>query len=298
MFQIKNNSGNSKSNNYIDIENQKKTASARIYLDMGASLQELVLDNKTIIEDLKPLTYNNTYASSILFPFANRIKDGEYIYNNTVYNLEINESGNHNALHGLVYNKPFKITEKLENETFASVKLIYNEENESVGFPYKYSMQLEYVLTELTLDLHVTVKNTDNKAFPFTLGWHPYFLSKNLYNSSLVFDSETEITFDNRCITTGTKNFNEGTHFEIKDKQLDNCFILKSNDITFKTPDYNLLMSASSKESFLQIYTPPKENIIAIEPTTGVSNSFNNGMGLQILEPNNTYQLNWNIKLI
>ena len=63
----------------------------------------------------------------------------------------------------------------------------------------------------------------------------------------------------------------------------------------FKTPNYNLLISGSSKEAFLQLYTPNKANTIAIELTTGVSDSFNNKIGLKILNPNEAYNLNWNI---
>jgi len=38
------------------------------------------------------------------------------------------------------------------------------------------------------------------------------------------------------------------------------------------------------------VYTPPKLNTIAIEPTTGVSNSFNNKIGLNTLKANDTFR--------
>jgi aldose 1-epimerase len=37
--------------------------------------------------------------------------------------------------------------------------------------------------------------------------------------------------------------------------------------------------------------------IIAIEPMTGISNSFNNRIGLKVLEPKKSYSLSWNVKL-
>lgn len=282
----------------IELENANKSSFAKIHLNLGASLQELTLNNHTIIEDLSPLSYNSTYASSILFPFANRIKDGIYTFEEKQYQFEVNETGNNNALHGLVFNKNFKIKEQNVTDTFASVTLIYVEKNESNGFPYTYTIQLKYTLTDTGLDLKVLVTNTDTKAFPFTLGWHPYFSSSNLFNSTLNFDSDTQLVFDDRCITKGTKTIKSDPVFEIKDKKLDDCFILNSNQIQFNTPDYKLQISASSKENFLQIYTPPKANVIAIEPTTGVSNSFNNNMGLQILQPDENYLVNWSLKLI
>mgnify|MGYP000082499397 CR=1 FL=1 len=83
---------------------------------------------------------------------------------------------------------------------------------------------------------------------------------------------------------------NTGT-FKIENKQLDDCWILNSDKVLFQTPKYQIEFSSSAKENFLQAYTPPKENAIAIEPTTGVSDSFNNKIGLQTLEPNKEHIL-------
>uniref|UniRef100_UPI0040483A7E aldose 1-epimerase n=1 Tax=Mariniflexile sp. TaxID=1979402 RepID=UPI0040483A7E len=281
----------------IEIESQDKSSYAKIHVNLGASLQELKLNNKKVMEDLHPLKYSDTYASSILFPFANRIKDGTYSFDGKQYAFKTNETGNNNALHGLVFNKTFQVVKEEKNEDFASVTLFYNEENESIGFPYTYAIHVEYILKKNALDIHIKIVNTDSKAFPFTIGWHPYFTSSNLYNSTLHFDSDKQIVFDNRCITTGVTDIENTPVFEIKDKKLDDCFILNTNQTQFNTPDYQLFISASSKENFLQIYTPPRANTIAIEPTTGVSDSFNNNIGLQTLKPKETYQLNWNVTI-
>ncbi|AJR03987.1 aldose 1-epimerase [Siansivirga zeaxanthinifaciens] len=298
MYTIKPQHNSNNNIEAIELENANKTSYAKILLNLGASLQELKLGNKILIEDLTPLDYKNTYASSILFPFANRIKDGEYTFNNETFSFPVNEPGNNNALHGLVFDKTFEIVKQEATEHQASLTLVYNETLESKGFPYTYTIQLEYILKDTTLDLNVSITNTDTKAFPFTLGWHPYFVSKNLYESSLNFDSNQQLILDERCITTGTKTIENTSVFNIEDKKLDDCFILNSNEVQFNTPDYKVLIHSTSKESFLQIYTPPRANTIAIEPTTGVSDSFNNKMGLQILTPSETYHLNWNIKLL
>lgn len=297
MYTIKQTLNNSNILEFIEIENLKKTCYAKIYVNQGASLQELKLDGKTIIEDLAPLTYSNTYASSILFPFANRIKDGSYTFEGKTFHFEINEPGNNNALHGLVYNKTFQIINQKEAKDFASITFEYNETDEFIGFPYKYTIQVEYIVTENSLDVRVHLKNNDPKAFPFTIGWHPYFSSSDLYHSSLHFDSQQKLIFDERCITTGVETIENASNFNIEDKKLDDCYILNTNQTQFNTPDFKLLISASSKENFLQIYMPPKTNIVAIEPTTGVSDSFNNKMGVQILQPNENYQVQWNLKL-
>lgn len=283
--------------NVLEIENSKDKVYAKIYLNEGASLQELTLNGHAVIIDLEPLLYESTYASSILFPFANRIKDGSYSFNDENQVFEINQKEENNALHGLIYNKAFKVITQNNTNTSASVTLQYDEEKESKGFPYTYAIQLKYTLTKKKLSLNVSVKNTDSKAFPFTLGWHPYFKSSDLYTSKVVFDSRKKLVFGDRNITTGVEDIDAVGVFEIKDKQLDDCYILDSNNIIFKTPDFDLEIKASSKETFMQMYTPPKANIIAIEPTTGVSDSFNNKIGLQVLNPRESYGLEWSVEI-
>ncbi|OBX27014.1 hypothetical protein A9996_01090 [Gelidibacter algens] len=270
---------------------------AKIHLNQGASLQELTLGGHELIKDMSPFAYDTTYASSILFPFANRIKDGSYTFEGISYQFDINEEKLNNALHGLVYNKTFEVIHKEGTETYASVKLMYHEKNESNGFPFTYVICLEYILTETTIDLNVEIKNTDSKPFPFTLGWHPYFLSSDLHNSSLIFDSNLKLQLDKRNITEKIVINENADCFKINNQFLDDCFVLNSKYTVFKTPKYVLTLRTSEEDSYLQLYTPPQKNTIAIEPTTGGSDSFNNGIGLKTLKPGDTYSINWNLNI-
>ena len=62
--------------NAIAIKNKKNGLKAIINLSEGARLQSLILDNTSIIKEDKISNYKDSFASSILFPFANRIKMG------------------------------------------------------------------------------------------------------------------------------------------------------------------------------------------------------------------------------
>ncbi|MCB4807835.1 aldose 1-epimerase [Tamlana sp. 62-3] len=292
MFQISHN----KTLNILEIAHSNKKLFAKINLNDGASLQECTLNANQIIKDLAPLKYENTYASSILFPFANRIKDGEYKFEGKIYKFDINEPKNNNALHGLVFNKTFNIVSTKASENEAHIVLLYSEMEKHPAFPYTYNITITYTFTRTTVSLNVIIKNTSNNTFPFTLGWHPYFSSENLYQSNISFNSLEKIELDDRNITSGVKPAPE-TDFKIKNKTLDDCWILNSDEIVFKTPAYKLQFNSNAKQNFLQIYTPPAPNTIAIEPTTGVSNSFNNQIGLQLLGPDQSEQITWTITI-
>jgi len=294
-FQIKQIQDSENNLKVVEIFNDRSFA--KIVLNQGASLQELTLNSVPLIQDLHPLEYQETYASSILFPFVSRVKDGKYWFNGKEYHLETNNASENSALHGFVYNKQFKIIAQKATSEKALVVLEYIETNLTEGFPYTYSIQLTYTLTKASLDVQVEVMNTSNSVFPFTIGWHPYFFSDDLYSSILKFDSDKQVAFDDNLITKEIVDFKNKGAIEIKEQQLDNCFLLNSNKVEFVTPNYTLRIRSSSNNDFLQVYTPPKKNTIAIEPVTGISNSFNNKIGLRELKPKDANRISWQLKV-
>jgi aldose 1-epimerase len=197
----------------------------------------------------------------------------------------------------MVYNKKFEIVHKIESINDAFVTIAYQELEESLGFPFKYNIQLTYTLTNDELSLSVTIKNTDVNPFPFTLGWHPYFFTDDLQNSSLSFKSDQKIVFDENLITQKVIDEKTEKEFKIENKALDDCFILNTDTVEFTTPNYQIEISTNQLENYLQLYTPKDLPLIAIEPMIGVSNSFNNKIGLQVLQPNTSFSLKWNVKI-
>ena len=293
MFKVE----ESHKNTFIELKNSDNSTKAIINLNEGGRLLTLNINNKELIKEIPDFAYKNSYASSILFPFASRIENGKYAFEDKEYQFNCNDLAK-NALHGLVYNKKFEVENKSESKSNASVTITYKELENSVGFPFTYKIQLTYTLSQEEIKLSIHIENTDSKPFPFTLGWHPYFYSDNLRNSVLKFRSNQKIEFDENLITKRVIAIKTNNEYKIEDKQLDDCFILNSDTIEFSTPTYQVEIASSIKENYLQLYTPKDLPIIAIEPMTGISNSHNNKIGLQILEPKKSHSLIWSVKLI
>lgn len=283
-------------NQFLVLENESKTTKAVISLHEGARISELIFDSKSIIKEIPNFEYKDSYAASILFPFASRIESGKYEFEDKKYQLECNQAGI-NALHGLVYNKTFVIKNQEVTSNFASVTLGYIEENPPFGFPFKYEMELTYTFTNTTLEIHIQVTNIDAHSFPFTIGWHPYFFTENLEESLIKFNSHQQIAFNEKLITKEIIPYQNDEDFIIKNQQLDDCFVMNDNKIQFETPEYQLEITSDAAQNYLQMYTPPNRNLIAIEPMTGISNSFNNHIGLQVLAPSKTYAITWNLSI-
>ncbi|WP_445747602.1 aldose 1-epimerase [Polaribacter sp.] len=279
------------------LANAEKTTQAVISLHEGARIASLIFESKTIIKELSDFSYSDSYAASILFPFVSRIENGKYQFDGKNYQLDCNQAGI-NALHGLVYNKTFSIVNQEITDKNSAVTLSYKENNPPKGFPYTYELQLTYTLSEKGLSIHIKATNFDQVPFPFTVGWHPYFYTNHLQDAVVKFNSHQQVAFDEKLITKELIPFKNEGDFTIKNKQLDDCFVMDDDTIEFITPEYQLKITSDVAQNYLQMYTPPHKTLIAIEPMTGISNSFNNQIGLQVLAPSETYEITWHLSII
>ena len=293
MFEV--NHIQKESENYVEVKHSTEKIYAKIDLNLGGSLQELILDGETVISSQETVAYEVSYASSILFPFVNRIENGQYHFDEKLYQLDINKVEENNALHGLVYNKTFDLLNVAKSENAAIVNLQYKDEGDFAGFPFKYELNLEYGFSINSVELKIEVKNFDNRAYPFTLGWHPYFVSSNLSESYLSVNCHRKILVNSQLIPTHEEEVEIFDNSKIKDLELDDCFLMDGEQLQFKTPDYHLNFTFSKTNNYVQIYIPPNRKTIAIEPQTGAANSFNNHRGLKLLQPNESFESYWKV---
>tara|TARA_Y100000992_G_C21225329_1_gene472579 strand:- start:104 stop:928 length:825 start_codon:yes stop_codon:yes gene_type:complete len=267
---------------------ENKYSKAIINPNLGGCLQSLVLNNRQIIKEIKDPAY---FSGAILFPFVNRIKNGVFRYNNSEYKLEINEVSKNNALHGMVHNKVCNLVRHRQNKLE-----LFLENVDAKNQLFNFSILLKYEIYEYSLKLIVKIKNTGRNIFPFSIGWHPYFFSNNLKNSNLIFKGIKKIILDKKGIPEMISN--DKTTIINKFNGLDNCYKILGNNISFITPDYKINFKSSFENRYLQIYQPIKiKDVIALEPTTSISDSFNNKIDLMEIQPREEKKFIWLIDL-
>ncbi|PQJ20808.1 aldose 1-epimerase [Tenacibaculum sp. SG-28] len=297
MFNITKTKGNNV--DYITIKDVATSSYARIFLQEGGRLETLVFKDTQILSGYASKEYPIYYASSILFPFANRIKNGVYMFNGKKYQLDCNEVGANNAIHGLVYDKKFQLVSVCSSRQSGKIEIQYRSDGNSKGFPFRYCLAVVYELHSKGINISVKVTNEDTVTFPFTIGWHPYFHSKDLYNSMLCFSANENYSFknNNKNVEAMVKKPGSNNSFLIKNLSLDDCYLLRNKGLNFQAPNYRLNLSGSARKSFVQLYIPNKRQCIAIEPMTGAVNSFNNTIGLQTLNAGKSYVESWEIAI-
>ncbi len=250
-------------------------------------------------DNLEDLNNNNTrsHKSSKLSPFVCRIEDGKYHYDDREFEFK-NKFPDGSAIHGVLFDKPFNITDEIATETFASVTMQYHYKKDDNGYPFDYNCLIRYQLKhDNLLSVETAVVNTGKQRLPIADGWHPYFtLGGKADDWELYFGADQLVEFDDKLIPTGRllPNSHFTTSQKIGDTFLDNCFLLDGVDgvhgkpcCTLRNPGNGLQLLVFSEKHYpyLQLYTPPHRNSIAIENLSAAPDCFNNGMGLTCLEP-------------
>ncbi len=238
--------------------------------------------------------FSLSYKSAKLSPFVCRIPEGKYQWGGTAYELS-RKFIDGSAIHGLLFNKPFRVIDEQIEEHNASLRMKYHYRRDDPGYPFELTCEIVYTLQDdLTLTVETTILNLDDSAIPLADGWHPYFSLGGTINSyELGIASRTMLEFNEKLIPTGNLQHDERfVHpSPLNSTFLDNCFQLEaapdSPVCTLHNPENGLTLLFFTDESYpyLQLYTPDHRKSIAIENLSAAPDCFNNGMGLLILEP-------------
>lgn len=282
----------------IHLKNNAEETSAGIYA-FGGLLNRFaiknspnIIDGFTSPQDAKD-NITNAFKSAKLNPFVCRLANGKYSFESQDY--VINKFFlNGEAIHGLLYDALFSITDSGADDNSAHVTLQYQYKKKDEGFPFTYTCTITYRLQHKgKLSVETIIQNNTNSSMPICDGWHPYFtLGGKTDALSFEMNAEKMVEFNDKLVPTGNIiPYNKFREPElISDTFLDNCFLLNETDkpaCILRNGQTGLELTIETDRSYpyLQVYTPPHRNSIAIENLSAAPDAFNNKMGLIILAP-------------
>jgi len=289
----------------ICLEDEETGCTAEIY-SFGALLNSFtikngnsthnVIDGFTNTQDAKD-NITNGFKSARLSPFVCRVKSGRYQFNGSPHAINKFFLGKE-AIHGVLYDVPFSITQKGADDKNAYVTLAFEYNKINEGYPFPFHTAVTYTLqNNNTLLITTTVTNTGKQDMPLADGWHPYFTLGSKVNELLVqLNTRQLMVFDEYLLPTGDYiNYNAfATPRHLGETFLDNCFVLDDSEkpaCVLKNEANGLQLTIYAKQGYpyLQVYTPPHRNSIAVENLSGAPDAFNNGIGLIIAKPGEHY---------
>jgi aldose 1-epimerase len=299
---------NTSSGEYVSVVPSSGATINQVALAKENRVYELLDDCKTYEEFITD--GKNKFKGSKLFPFPNRITDGQYSFEKKIYNFPINFPHEKNAIHGILLDSDFQIVEQLTSDSDASLTIRHLTKGNEEGYPFKMTIDIKYQLSEKGFSCTTTIENTDHQNIPVGDGWHPYFKTGSMIdNCFLSMPVECSYEVDRRMIPTG-KTIKESIFVKstrIANTKFDTAYkLLPSEDNFFTTVLEDLHQGivlkiwqegGNNKYNYLQIYIPPDRQSIAIEPMTCLVDAFNNKEGLIILKPLEKRSFSFGLKL-
>jgi len=147
---------------------------------------------------------------------------------------------------------------------------------------------------------------------PVGVGWHPYFQLSDAAGGDTIDELQMkmpeseQVLIDKRMIPTGEtnayKNFIQ--YSKIGDTKLDDCFVpaqggVKEVGVKLWSEKANCGLEIWQDKSygFVQLYTPPDRQSIAIEPMSCNINAFQSGDGLTVLAAGESFNGKFGVRL-
>ncbi len=128
-------------------------------------------------------------TSPVLFPIVGSLKNNEYTYEGTTYQL---------SQHGFARDMEFELDEKSENK----ISFVLNSDEETrQQYPFHFILKITYILKGRQVVIKWKVINTSEKKMYFSIGAHPAFMCP-IYKGTKQSDYSIKLDVDNKVVIT------------------------------------------------------------------------------------------------
>lgn len=288
-----------------------------VITEIGAAIRAYQDERGAIIDGTGPDEPISAGRGQVLMPWPNRIRDGRYELNGVKQQLPITEVGKMNSSHGFL--RWVNWTSIESERTASSVTMAY-EAHAQPGYPFAFDARVTYSLSDAGLQVQMQATNTAPEPAPFGMGSHPYFTTgtDTIDSNTLQCPADNYLTADEQAAPIDEVPVDEATDYR-KERPLDGesinaCYSKLSRDSDGKARTYLRPGAASDAGAdgievwmdetfdYVMLYTaddvPQPERCrksVAIEPMSCAPNAFNNGWGLRMLEPGETFTGFWGV---
>jgi aldose 1-epimerase len=285
-----------------------------VVTEVGATLRSYTLDDIELLDTFSEEDVSDYSRGQVLAPWPNRVDHGRYSFAGRDRQLALSEPDRDNAIHGLVRWLPFEVG-SIKSESVRLWCPIYPQK----GYEFAILIDLTYTLTDRGLEVELKVHNRGTEPSPFGAGYHPYLAagSGTIDDLRVRIPAATVLTTNNRLVPTGEvpvrgTNLDFTTARRLGDTRIDHCFtdLIRDDDgmvrVVFAPPGRPVLaVFMDQQHDYIQVFTGDtigdedrRRRGLAVEPMTCAPDAFNNGRGLRVLEPGESFDSLWGIACI
>jgi aldose 1-epimerase len=222
-----------------------------------------------------------------LVPYSNRIRDARLRFGGRHYALAHNFGAHPHAIHGVGWQRAWSVAAASPNH--ARFTLHHDAQGERArDWPWPFVATQTFHLEEralppdassIALAVTLTIANTGGEAFPFGLGWHPFFpadaTTRLGFRADAVWRNDATQLPQERIPIPGEWRFDPPR--ALGAIALDNVFIGWRGLARVETRAAGLTVTVEADRacSCLVVYVPPGGDFAAVEPVTHETDAFN-----------------------
>lgn len=274
-------------------------------VSVGGGLRGLSYEGRPVL-----LAYGEDEAAHAgigehLFPWPNRITDGEYTFEGVDQQLYLTEPARRNAIHGLTRWANWQRADDASDESTLTVT---HRLHGQPGYPHQLDLNLTYHLTDTGLTVTATATNIGRSPAPYGYGAHPYLsVGRPIDECILEFtaDHRLEVSSD-RLTPTGLtpvagSQYDFRTARPIGDTTIDNAFTGLNGEwsVSLTDPDSGARSTLTSNTPWMQLFTGEAvgRTALAVEPMTCPPDAFRTGQDLIVLKPGESHTTTFHVSV-
>lgn len=228
-----------------------------------------------------------TLACFPLVPWSNRITQGGFEHEGAFYEIQPNRAGEPYPIHGDGWLQAWQVAQQGVDSITLGL-----ESHQFAGNPYDYSASQTFKLLPEGLLVDLVVTHLGQRALPYGLGLHPYFVRRpdtrlQFTSSGVWLSGEDAIPFAYTSEFPETWDYNQPAL--LQGPMIDNCFNGWDGVARVSYPDTGLSirMEMAQPRGYTLFYRPPGLPFFCLEPITHPIDAFHmkDRRGLTILGP-------------
>ncbi|WP_350274189.1 aldose 1-epimerase family protein [Kribbella sp. HUAS MG21] len=273
-------------------------------VSVGGGLRELTYDGRPVL-----LGYGEDEAAHAgigqhLFPWPNRITDGQYTFDGADQQLALTEPARHNAIHGLTRWANWL---RLDDGSDEAALAVGHRLHGQPGYPHQLDVRLDYRLTD-RLTVTATATNIGRSAAPYGYGAHPYLtVGRPIDTCVLEFTAadRLEVSADQMSpvgltpVADSPYDFRTGR--VIGSTSIDYAFtgLAAEWSVTLTDPDSGTRSVLTSTTPWMQLFTGEAvgRTALAVEPMTCPPDAFRTGQDLVVLKPGESHTTSFQVSV-
>lgn len=280
-----------------------------VVTEVGATLRVYSVEGRDVLSGFAEDAVVTGGRGMQLLPWPNRVRDGQYTFDGTEYQLDLTEPKRHNAIHGLVRHVAWQLLSHSADSVVQRV-VVYPQP----GWPSVLEATVTHTVSAEGLLVEVSATNIGAKAVPFGYAAHPYFtVGEEAVDeitlvlpaaSYLEVDADRMLPIEQRSVEGTDKDFRSGRRLDTVN--LDTAFTDLERDadgrcrVKLSLGDRYAEMWGDENMTWLQVFTGEhrRDIALAVEPMTCGPNAFNPGPtedGMIVLAPGDSWQGRWGV---